>query len=147
MANYTADQLAAGLDASAVAFAGAPFGGGNSVSFLATQIVASALVVGAGKLPTNSVGQGFDIVIGAGDAGATGRGGHVILQPGAQVTSGGDGVVQILNSSGVVVATIDGNGKILLSSALNVGLIQQRFGDLHTQRLRIGQRRSGISVQ
>ncbi len=128
MANYTADQLTPGTDANSVVFAGAPFGGGNSQGFLAVQVLSAAMIAGAGKLPVNSVGAGFDIVLGGGDAGATGRGGHVLLQPGAQLTSGGDGQVQILNSAGTVVMTIDGAGKILFSTALNAGLSQAGLG-------------------
>jgi hypothetical protein len=112
MPNYTADQLTAGTDASIAVFAGAPAGGGNSLGFSSLQILTSGILGGAGKLPTNSGGAGYDYWSGAGDAGAAGRGGNYYIQMGAQLTSGGDGSAIFLSPTGTSLVTIDSTGNI-----------------------------------
>lgn len=113
MANVTADQAPAGLisDPSAHAIAVAPFAGGNSGYTTHVIITQIGMRDGAGLLPTNPSGQGFDLWSGAGDAGASGRGGNNYRRVGAQHTTGGNGVDSILDSSGNQIIVVDPSNK------------------------------------
>lgn len=110
MANYTADQLTQTTDPSAAAFACAPFAGGNSLFATVTQIVTYGSLAGGLQLPSNSGGAGYDLVLSAGDAGATGRGGNVYVKVGAQNTSGGNGSVIFLDQTGATIFTLSATG-------------------------------------
>lgn len=121
MANSTGDQLTAGTDANSVALVGAPFGGGNSLSFSAYQVIVAGFQAGGGKLPTNPNGAGYDQWIGAGDAGATGRGGNIYFQVGLQNTSGGNGSFIFLDQTGTTIFSISALGVWASTVALTIG--------------------------
>ena len=118
MANYTADQLTQVTDPSAYAFACAAFAGGSSGFALVTQIVTYGALGGGLQLPSNSGGAGYDLVLSAGDAGATGRGGNVYIKVGLQNTSGGNGSVIFLDQTGTQVASLGATGIWTISGAL-----------------------------
>lgn len=113
MANVTADQAPAGLisDPSAHAIVVGPFAGGNSGYTTHVILTQVGMRDGAGLLPTNASGQGFDLWLGAGDAGASGRGGSFFIRVGLQVSSGGNGVGSILDTSGNQRAVFDPSNK------------------------------------
>lgn len=121
MPNSTADQLTGGADATMVAFAGAPFGGGASLSFSSYQITQGGLLSGAGRLPVNpnSGFAGYDLNLAAGDAsGGNANGGSIYAQLGLNQGSGTAGSFNIVKTDGTTLVTIDNNGAIYGPSSL-----------------------------
>lgn len=125
MPNSTADQLTPGVDATIVAFAGAPFGGGASLSFSAYQIVQGGLAANGGILP-NATASGYagqDLWLGGGNAiGGNANGGSTYVQLGLNQGSGTAGSFNVVNTSGTTVLNLDNNG------SLGVGYGQQVYG-------------------
>ena len=64
-----------------------------------------------------TAGPGGNRVITAGSGAGVGKGGDIILQPGAQATSGGNGVTVFKNTSGVEKARVLESGQFISSTA------------------------------
>lgn len=140
MANVTADQAPAGLisDPSAHAIVVGPFAGGNSGYTTHVILTQVGMRDGAGLLPTNASGQGFDLWLGAGDAGASGRGGSFFIRVGLQVSSGGNGVGSILDTSGNQRAVFDPSNKAwYLYNTDNTDHVSSSSGPTNFERLNI----------
>jgi hypothetical protein len=88
-----------------------------------TGLVRSLVIAGANA----TSGAGGNVTITAGNGSGVGAGGNIILQPGAQGSSGGNGVVRFYSSAGVATgywdpntSTLNGGDALYINSKLRV---------------------------